>query len=199
MNIRSEIDLNYKSMNLEELKHNLIHDAQMGYPIFIAGGIYAFVMGILGLFIEGKQLALCYLLGSGSIFPLGLSLSRLLKVKIVTKNPLCTLGGIIGGIQAFYLPLWIVIYIEHYELIPMAIGLLGASHFLPYMWIYKSKTYLMLTLMMAAISMIFGYIFIELAFSVLPFLLTISYLLTSLCLLFETRKYVRHTRTLSTR
>lgn len=182
--------MNYQSMTLEELKHHLICDAHKGYPVFFAGALYWFVMGILGLFIEGKTLALCYLLGSGSICPLGIWISRLLKVNFLSKNPLGTLGGIIGGIQAFYLPLWIVIYIEHYELIPMAIGLLGASHFLPYMWIYKSKTYFLLTVAMAFISFFFGYVFIGMAFSILPFLLVVIYLVTIIGLIIETRKHM---------
>src|SRR5699024_11320924 len=90
---------------------------------------------------DHRLLALCYLIGSGSIFPLAVVISKILKANILSKNPLGVLGGIIGGIQAFYLPIWIVIYIEHYELLPMAIGILGASHFLPYLWIYNSKTY----------------------------------------------------------
>jgi hypothetical protein len=183
--------LNYSSMTLEELRSNLISDAHKGYPIFIAGALYWFVMGMLGLFMEGKTLALCYLLGSGSIFPLGIWMSRMLKVNILSKNPLGTLGGIIGGIQAFYLPLWIVIYVEHYELIPMAIGLLGASHFLPYTWIYKSKTYLFLSVTMAFISFFSGYVFIEMSFSLLPFSLTITYLVTVAGLIMETRKHMK--------
>lgn len=115
-----------------------------------AGALYWLAMGVLGLIIEGKTLALCYLLGVGSIFPLGLLLGRLLKADLMSRNPLGALSGIVGGIQAFFLPLWIVIYIEHFELIPFAIGLLAGSHFLPYIWIYRSRTYLFLTLSMAA-------------------------------------------------
>jgi hypothetical protein len=178
-------------MTLEELKNNLIRDAQKGYPIFIAGAVYWFAMAVLGFFMEGKTLALCYLLGTGTIFPLGIWISRLLKVNFLTKNPLGILGGIIGGIQAFYLPLWIVIYIEQYELIPLAIGLLGASHFLPYMWIYKSMTYLFFSVAMAVISFLFGYVFIELAFTFVPFLLMITYIVTVAALLMETRKHMK--------
>src|SRR5690625_7956751 len=99
-------------------------------------------MGILSLFIDDHRLlALCYLIGSGSIFPLAIVLSKMLQVNMLSENPLGVLGGLIGGIQGFYLLIWIVIYVEHYELLPMTIGILGASHFLPYLWIYISKTY----------------------------------------------------------
>ena len=106
--------------------------------------------GLFRFYIESsQQLALFYLIGSFSIFPLAIALSKILKVNILSKNPLGVLGGIIGGIQAFYIPVWVVIYIEQFELIPMSIGILGASHFLPYLWIYRSKTYAVLTIAMA--------------------------------------------------
>lgn len=183
--------MNYQNLTLSQLKQDLIRDARKGYPIFIAGALYWFVMGILGFYLEGKTLALCYLLGTGSIFPLGIMISRLCKVNFLSKNPLGTLGGIIGGIQAFYLPLWIVIYMEHYEWIPMAIGLLGASHFLPYMWIYESKTYLFLSIAMALTSFVFGYVLIEMAFLLVPFLLTLAYLITVGSLIRETQNFGR--------
>src|SRR5699024_4419385 len=106
----------------------------------------------------------CYLVGLGSIFPLAILISRLLQANLFSKNPLGELGGITGGIQAFYLLIWIILYIENYHLLPVAIGVLGASHFLPYVWIYNSKTYGYFTFMMAAVSFVFGYIFIDQAF-----------------------------------
>src|SRR5699024_8682845 len=76
---------------------------------------------------------------------------------------------------SFYLIIWVVIYIEHYELLPMAFGVLGASHFLPYLWIYKSKTYVTFTILMVARSFVFGYIFFGYAFSIFLFLLPIIF------------------------
>lgn len=181
--------MNYQNMTLKELKSDLIVDAKKGYPFLIAGALYWLVMGGLSLFIDDQQvLALCYLIGSGSIFPLAIALSQMLKANILSKNPLGVLGGIVGGIQGFYLLIWIVIYIEYYELLPMAIGILGASHFLPYLWIYNSKTYGIFTVSMAIISFIFGYILIDQAFLTLPFLLAFVYLIAVIGLKLETRR-----------
>lgn len=177
--------MDYQKMTLEELKRDMIDEARMGYPLFVAGALYWLVMGILGFFIEGQTLALCYLLGLGSIFPMGILFSKLLKVNFLSKNPLGTFGGIVGGMQALFLPLWVVIYIERYELVPMSIGIMVAAHFLPYVWIYKSKTYLFLTVAMALVSLVFGYIFIDKAFSLLPFLLMVLYVGTVIGLIVE--------------
>lgn len=94
--------MNYQKSTLEELKKNLIVDAKKGYPFLLAGALYWFVMGVLSFFIKDyRLLALCYLIGSGSIFPLAIAISKMLKANILTKNPLGVLGGIIGCIQAF--------------------------------------------------------------------------------------------------
>ncbi|KAB2329782.1 hypothetical protein F7731_21820 [Cytobacillus depressus] len=183
--------MNYKNMTLDDLKNHLIFEGKKGYPFFIAGTVYWLVMFSLGFFIESKsQLALCYLVGTCSIFPLAIAVSKVLKVNLLSNNPLGVLGGIVGGIQAFFLPVWIVIYIEQYELIPMAIGVLGASHFLPYLWVYKSKTYCIFTITMALISFIFGYILISQAFLLLPILLSILYLLTAIILWQESKAFI---------
>ncbi|MEH7343485.1 hypothetical protein V7122_06385 [Bacillus sp. JJ1532] len=183
--------MDFKNMTVGELKADLIKDAKKGYPFLLAGAFYWLVMGGLGFFIESQQqLALFYLIGTCSIFPLAIAIGKIRKINLLSKNPLGALGGIIGGIQAFYIPVWVIIYIEQYELIPMAIGILGASHFLPYLWIYQSKTYGIFTIAMAAVSFIFGYVFINHAFMLLPFLLCILYLLSVIALSFETKSFI---------
>src|SRR5699024_321955 len=139
---------------------------------------------------DHRLLALCYLIGSGSIFPLAVVISKILKANILSKNPHGVLGGIIGGIQAFYLPIWIVFYIEYYNLLLMLIVNLDSSHFIAYLCIYNSKTYGIFTISMAVISFIFVYIFINQAFLTLPFLLAVIYLVSVIGLRLETNKYV---------
>ncbi|GIP37830.1 hypothetical protein J31TS4_11100 [Paenibacillus sp. J31TS4] len=181
--------MDYGKLTLEELRNDLIRTARKGYPIFLAGALFWLVMAVLSFFLEGKPLALCYVLGMGSIFPLGLLFSKALGVDFLSvRNPLSTLGGIIGGIQAFFLPVWIVTYIEQYELIPMMVGILGGSHFLPYAWIYRSRSYLFLTIATTLCSFVFGYVLAERAFLLVPATVCIVYLLTVAGLLYETRR-----------
>ncbi|MCL6572908.1 MAG: hypothetical protein K6T88_14690 [Bacillus sp. (in: Bacteria)] len=183
--------MDYNTMTIDELKNDLIIDGKKGYPFFIAGTLYWLVMGYLNLFIDShQQLALFYIVGTGIIFPLAIVFSKILKVNILSKNPLGVIGGIIGGIQAFYIPVWVIIYIEQFELIPMVIGILGASHFLPYLWIYKSKAYAIFTITMALSSFVFGYVIIGQAFSLLPFLLAAIYLLMTIALIIESRSFI---------
>lgn len=183
--------MEYQRMTLEQLKDDIIVDGKKGYPFFLAGTLYWLVMGILGMVMDvSQQLALFYVIGTSCIFPLAILIGKIVGSNLLTKNPLGVLGGIIGAIQAFYIPLWIVLYLEHYELVPLGIGLLGASHFLPYLWIYRSKSYLFLTIAMAVISLVFGYIFLDLAFIGLPFTLAALYLVTVIGLILETKSFV---------
>lgn len=178
-----------KDMNLNQLKQDIIQSAQRGYPIFIAGTLYWLVMGILNAFLEDKLLALIYILASGSIFPLGILLSRLLKVNFISKhNPLGKVGGQIAGIQGFYIPVYILIYMYQPEWVPFFIGMLAAAHFLPYSWIYNSKAYYFQTFGMYGISAVIGFGYPELTFTVFPFLIAFIYAGTTILLLLENRK-----------
>lgn len=90
-------------------------------------------------------------------------------------NPLGTLGGIVAAPQAFYIPVFIIVYMNIPEYIPFTVGLLAGSHFLPYMWIYKSKAYLFITLGTCFSALIFGGFFVDHAFTLVPLAISILY------------------------
>jgi hypothetical protein len=187
--------MNYANMNLNELRTDLIVNAHKGYPFFLSGACYWSAMGVLYFIIGHEQrLALFYLIGTGLIFPLAVLIGRLLHINLLSKNPLGVLSGIIGGLQAFYMPVWIIIYIEHYRLLPMMIGILVASHFVPYLWIYQSKIYAILTVSMAVISFLCGYLLIDYVFLSLPFLMALLYVLTAVGLRAETKTFLRNAK-----
>ena len=104
-----------------------------------------------------------------SIFPFGILLSKLLGVNILASgNPLGTLGGLVAAPQAFFIPVFIIVYMHIPLYLPFTIGLLGGSHFLPYMWIYRSKAYLFVTLGMCLSALIIGGYFVNQAFIFVP-------------------------------
>ncbi|UZM97913.1 hypothetical protein OL548_23725 [Lysinibacillus sp. MHQ-1] len=61
------------------------------------------------------------------------------------------------------------------EYLPFTIGLLAGSHFLPYIWIYKSKAYLFVTLGTCFSALILGGFFVDYAFTVVPLAISIVY------------------------
>ena len=154
---------------LEQLHTDIILTAKKGYPILLSGAIVFFVFAFMPLIFPRETVYLIWIFGLTAIFPFGLLLSKLFGVNIMAVgNPLGTLGGMVAAPQVFYIPVFIVVYMHMPDYLPFTIGLLGGSHFLPYMWIYKSRAYLVVTLGICLSSLIFGSFFIEQAFTFVP-------------------------------
>lgn len=171
--------------NLEHLHSDIIIKAKKGYPILVAGAIVFLFFALLPHVLPVNIVHLIWVWGLCLIFPLGLLLGKILKVNLMAPNPLGKLGGIVAASQAFYLPVFIIVYMHIPEYLPFTIGLLGGSHFLPYMWIYKSKGYLFLTLAICLSSFIIGGYFLEQAFIWVPFAISLSFAIAVLLVLKE--------------
>ncbi len=181
--------MNYEKLTLNELMDELIKSTKKAYPFFMAGALYWIAMLIVGQMFSEKITALIYIIAMGSIFPLAMLFGKVLHIEFMTsKNPLATLTGIVGGMQAFFIPIWIVTYMEFFAYIPFMVGILAASHFLPFSWIYKSKAYLFLTITSVITSFVFGYIFIEQAFLFVPVSQALIHITTCIWLIMESKR-----------
>ncbi|WP_108669078.1 DUF7010 family protein [Peribacillus acanthi] len=164
------------NVSLEHLRTDLISNAKKGYPILLSGSIIFFLFTFLPLFFPMETVHLIWIFGLSVIFPFGLLLGKIFNVNLLTSdNPIGTLGGIVAAPQAFYIPVFILVYMHIPEFIPFTIGLLGGSHFLPYMWIYKSKAYLFVTLGTCLSSLLFGGFLVQHAFTLVPLAISIVY------------------------
>lgn len=185
--------MNNDEKGLLQLKKEIIVSAQRGYPILLSGAIYFFILGFLPFFLDMARVQLIWILGLGVIFPFGLLIAKLLKIEIMTKgNPLGNLGGIVAGMQMFYLPIFILVYQMIPEWIPFTIGILGGSHFLIYVWIYASKAYLFLTIATVAVSAVFGGGLVGQPFVYVAFAISAVYFITVGWLLQENKRGNRH-------
>lgn len=174
-----------ENTGLAQLKRDIIQSAQRGYPLFLAGALYWSVMAALGLYLETERLSLIYILAMCMVFPLGVAIGSVLKVNFITRNnPLGTLGGILAGVQMCYLPVYIIIYQTTPTWVPVVIGLLGGSHFLPYAWVYNSKAYYFQTGAMVVVSLLFT----ASTFTLLPLAMAAVYLITTALLIWENRR-----------
>lgn len=163
-------------VTLEELQSDIIIEAKKGYPILLSGSIVFLLFTFLPFILPMEAIHLIWIFGLGAIFPLGLLLGKLLGVNLLsTKNPLGTLGGIVAGPQAFFIPVFILVYMHIPAYLPFTIGLLGGSHFLPYMWIYKSKAYLFVTLGVCLSALIIGGWLVDYAFTIVPLAISTVY------------------------
>ncbi|RFU63922.1 DUF7010 family protein [Peribacillus glennii] len=171
---------------LKDYKNELIKDAKKGYSILLAGAIYHVVLGVLTLMLDLETIQLIWVIGMGCIFPLGVMIGKTVGVDYFTKNnPLGTLGGLMAGVQAFYIPVYIMVLQQNPVWLPFTIGLLGGSHFLVYYWIYDSKAYLFQTFAMALASLVMGGFFQSLVFETLPFVIAGIFLISVFLILRE--------------
>ncbi|PLS15421.1 hypothetical protein CVD28_22610 [Bacillus sp. M6-12] len=175
---------------LENYQENIILEARKGFPILISGAIVFLLFTLIPFVFPIETVYLIWIFGLCVIFPFGIILSKMLGINILaTGNPLGNLGGLVAAPQAFFIPVFIIVYMHIPTYLPFTIGLLGGSHFLPYMWIYKSKAYLFVTLGICLSSFIIGGYFIELAFTLLPLVICIVFTISVLIIFKELRAY----------
>jgi len=161
---------------LENLQKEIIFEAKKGYPILLSGAVVFLIFTLMPLVFPIETVRLIWIFGLGVIFPIGIVISKILGVNLLsTDNPLGTLGGIVAAPQAFYIPVFIIVYMKIPEYLPFTIGLLAGSHFLPYIWIYKSKAYLFVTLGICLSALILGGFFVGQAFTLVPLAMSIVY------------------------
>ncbi|MEX3621030.1 DUF7010 family protein [Viridibacillus arvi] len=164
------------SKTLDELQKEIIFEAKKGFPILLSGAIVFLIFTLMPLVFPIEAVRLIWIFGLGAIFPIGILISKILGVNLhTTNNHLGTLGGIVAAPQAFYIPVYIIVYMKIPEYLPFTIGLLAGSHFLPYMWIYKSKAYLFVTLGTCLSALFIGGFLVDQAFTLVPLAISIVY------------------------
>ncbi|MBG9546197.1 DUF7010 family protein [Cytobacillus firmus] len=174
---------------VEQARDNLIATAKKGYPILLGGAIVWLLMALIPFVFAKEIVHLIWIWGLMAIFPLGLMLGHVLKIDLFVKNnPLSELGAFTAAPQAFFIPVFIVVYMKIPEYLPFTIGLLGASHFLPYAWIYKSKAYLIMAIGMGLSSFIIGGYFIEYAFTFVPLAISLFFMAAIVKVMQELKK-----------
>lgn len=162
---------------VDQARDNLIITAKKGYPILLAGAIVWLLIAFTPFIFAKEIVHLIWIWGLMVIFPLGLMLGKVLKIDLFAKkNPLSELGAFVAAPQAFFIPVFIIVYVKIPEYLPFTIGLLGASHFLPYAWMYKSNAYKIMAIGMGLSSFIIGGYFIEYAFIFVPLAISLFFM-----------------------
>ncbi len=173
---------------LAELQTEIIRSARRGYPILITAAGFFAVIAALSFVLPTHTLGLAWLFGMMIIFPSGVVLGRFLGVQLVTTdNPLGTLGGLVSGIQGAFIPVFIVIYQFVPQYLPLAVGLLGGAHFLPYAWIYRSRAYWFVTLGTCLSALVIGIGLVSKAYVAVPLSMAAVFAISVYWILTENR------------
>lgn len=91
------------------------------------------------------------------LLPLAFLISKLLKIQFQDKeNPLNNLGILFSLNQMIYLLIAMWVYPTIPDKMLMIIAMIFGAHLLPYSWLYKSKIYLIMSIIIPISSLIIG-------------------------------------------
>lgn len=155
--------------------------------MILTGVMFWLVAGLAG-FLDHNITVWVYLYGIGMIFPIGILVSKAMKVNMLAKdNPLATLSGVVGGMQILFAPVIILVLFQAPEWIPFTVGVLTGAHFLPFVVIYRSKAYMFQSVATVLTAAFTGFFALEHTFLVTPFVLMGVYATTCLWLIQENK------------
>ena len=173
---------------LDFLKQDIILSSKRGITILTAGALVLLIVSLLSLFLPVEYMGLVLFCGMGTIFPLGILLSKIFRIDIFRKNPLGVLGGLAAFQQVLFTPLFILLYHQHYFWLPMVVGIVAGSHFIYYAWLYNSKAYYFMTIATVAVATFAGLRFGEQSYTMVPLAMAAVYLLSIGWLFLENRQ-----------
>ncbi len=117
------------------------------------------------------------------LLPLAFLISKLIKAEFSTKdNPLNNLGIIFSCNQILYILIAIWIYQAVPEKLVMILAIIFGAHLLPFGWLYKSKAYFVMAIIVSLTSLIIGVNFSPIILALIMMLLEIVF---SIWLYFE--------------
>ena len=111
-----------------------------------------------------------------------------LKIQFQDKsNPLNYLGILFSANQMIYLLIAMWIYPTLPDKMLMVIAMIFGAHLLPYSWLYNSKTYMVLSIIIPILSLIVGLNFANYTLAIMMILIEIIF---SVLLSFENKRIV---------
>ena len=120
------------------------------------------------------------------LLPLSYFISKLINVDFQNKNnPLTALGILFSVNQVLYLLIAMWIYPTIPEKMLMILAIIFGAHLLPYSWLYKSRVYLILSILIPFLALIVG---LNLKPAILALIMMGIEMVFSLALIWENRE-----------
>jgi hypothetical protein len=175
-------------MELEELKQDCAIKQKKGLHFILASVIIWTLLSItysLDLPILTKNfIAFCC---TAPLVPIAYFISKIIKVDFQNKsNPLTNLGILFSVNQIIYLLIAMWIFSAMPDKMLMVLAIIFGAHLMPYGWLYGSKSYMILSVVIPIGALIIGLNFEP---NILAFIMIGVEVLFSLALFFENRAY----------
>ncbi len=147
-----------KFMKLDDLREDCAKKQKKGLHIILASiiiWIAVLCVHLTGLPILTKNfLTFCC---TAPLLPISFIISKIIKVDFQNKdNPLTNLGVLFSVNQILYLLIAMWIYPTIPEKMLMVIAMIFGAHLMPYSWLYKSKSYLVFSIIIPIVALIIG-------------------------------------------
>lgn len=171
------------AVNLDELRNDCAVKQKKGLHIILASVVVWIAVLCVHLtdlpILTKNLLTFCC---TAPLMPLSFAISKLIKVDFQNKeNPINILGLLFSANQMLYLliPMWV--YPTVPEKMLMVISIIFGAHLMPYSWLYKSKSYFILSIIIPIVALIVGLLFepYVLAIVMLAFEVLFSFLLVN--------------------
>jgi hypothetical protein len=174
-------------MSLQELRIDCAVKQKKGLHFILASVIIwcaILTVHLLNLPILTKNLfTFCC---TAPLVPLAFFISKMIKVDFQNKdNPLTNLGILFSVNQILYLLIAMWIYAAIPEKMLMIIAIVFGAHLMPYGWLYRSKTYMVLSVVIPIVALIVGLNFQPFVLAIIMIVIEIIF---SLCLIYENKK-----------
>ena len=145
-------------MTLEEMRLDCSIKQKKGLHFILASIIIWSVVTCIhftSLLILSKNfLTFC---STAALMPLAYMISRMIKVDFTNKgNPLTNLGLLVSFNQMLYLLIAMWVYPTVPEKMVMIVAMIFGAHLLPYGWLYQSKSYMVMSVIIPIIALIIG-------------------------------------------
>lgn len=145
-------------MNLEELRSDCAIKQKKGLHIIMASVIIwiaVLCVHLTALPMLTKNLfTFCC---TAPLLPISYFISKIIKVDFQNKeNPLTNLGVLFSVNQILYLLIAMWIYPTVPEKMLMVIAMIFGAHLMPYSWLYHSKSYFALSIIIPIVSLVVG-------------------------------------------
>lgn len=149
-------------MNLDELRTDIAKRGKKGLPFIIASVIiWCAVLVAWVIPIENTTtrnlLTFCF---TTPLVPLAYMISKIIKAEFsINDNPLSKLGLLFSYNQFLYILIAMWVYPTVPDKMVMVLAIIFGAHLMPFGWLYKSKAYSVMSVLISFTIFIIGIIF----------------------------------------
>lgn len=172
---------------LEMLKTDNIRKQKRGLHFILASVvIWAAVTAVYASALPISTKNLLTFCCSAPLVPLAFALSKMLHIDFQNKeNPMSLLGLVFTMNQLLYILIAMWIFAAVPEKMLMVYAMIFGAHLLPYGWLYRSKSYYVLSVLIPPVVLAIGLLFPPVVVSVF---MTVTEIIFSVCLVIENHR-----------